>query len=97
MEYNVIHNPEQSRFEMQIDGLTAVVDYILIENVLNVTHTIVPSELEGRGIAAALTKTILNYARENKLKVIPSCSYTRAYITRKGDEYKDLVENREES
>ncbi len=90
MEYRIEHNEAASRFEVQVEGKLSLVDYIKQENVLVVTHTGVPAELEGRGIAAALTKALLEYARENDLKVKPICPYTKAYI-QKHSEYKDLV------
>lgn len=91
MEYNIVHNEGQNRFETEVEGQLALVDYIRRGNVLWVTHTGVPRPLEGRGIAAALTKTLLDYARENHYKIHPLCSYTRAYILR-NKEYQDLIE-----
>lgn len=90
MEYQIEHNEAASRFEVQIDGKLSLVDYIKQENVLVVTHTGVPTELEGRGIAAALTKALLEYVRKNNLKVKPVCPYTKAYIQKHAD-YNDLV------
>ncbi len=90
MEYQIEHNEAASRFEVQIEGKLSLVDYIKQENVLVVTHTGVPAELEGRGIAAALTKALLEYVRRNNLKVKPVCPYTKAYIHKHVD-YNDLV------
>lgn len=90
MEYQVIHNAPNSRFEVEIDGLLAVVDYEEVDNVVNVTHTGVPKELEGRGIAASLNKALLEYAKNEHKRVIPSCSYTYTYITRH-PEYQVLL------
>lgn len=90
MEYQIEHNEAASRFEIQIEGKLSLVDYIKQENVLVVTHTGVPAELEGRGIAAALTKALLEYVRKNNLKVKPVCPYTKAYIQKHVD-YSDLV------
>lgn len=90
MEYNVVHNEERSRFETEVDGVLAVVDYHRRDNTFLVTHTGVPSQIEGRGVAAALTKALLDYIKDNGLKVRPICPYTRAYIQRH-PEYEDLV------
>lgn len=90
MEYKVIHNEAKSRFETEVEGKTALVDYRRRDNVYIVTHTEVPAELEGRGIAAALTKALLEYVRENELKVRPVCSYTKAYL-QKHTEYNDII------
>ena len=90
MEYNVIHNEEANRFEIEIENLLSVVDYTRKGETLIVTHTGVPQALEGRGIAAAITKALLQYIRVNGLKVRPVCPYTATYIARH-PEYSDLV------
>ncbi|MDR2950055.1 MAG: N-acetyltransferase [Prevotella sp.] len=90
MEYNIKHNKAESRFETEVEGKLSLVDYRERDNVYLVTHTEVPKELEGRGIAAALTKTLLDHVRENGLKVRPICPYTKAYILRH-PEYNDIV------
>ncbi|WP_108821426.1 GNAT family N-acetyltransferase [Dysgonomonas sp. Marseille-P4361] len=92
MEYNVVHNEEESRFETTVDGLLSVVDYRKRDNLLLVTHTGVPTPLEGRGIASAITKALLDYVRANGLKVRPICPYTKAYVKRH-PEYDDIIEN----
>ncbi|NDV94640.1 N-acetyltransferase [Dysgonomonas sp. 521] len=90
MEYNISHNEPESRFETEVEGKLALVDYRKRDNIFIVTHTEVPEELEGRGIAAALTKTLLDYVRDNGLKVRPVCPYTKMYIQRH-PEYNDIV------
>lgn len=95
MEYNIIHNEERSRFETVVEGLLSLVDYRKRDNVLLVTHTEVPLRLEGRGIAAALTKALLDYIRANGYKVYPICPYTKIYIQRH-PEYEDIVVKDEE-
>lgn len=84
------HNPQQQRFEWTEDKQLSVLDYHLADGVLALTHTSVPAPLEGRGIAADLTKFALNTAREQGWKVQPDCSYTVAYL-RRHPEYQDLV------
>ena len=91
MEYIIIHNEKKSRFETQIEGLISLVDYERTENLFTVTHTEVPTQLEGRGIAAALTKALLDYISQNDYKVNPVCPYTKAYIQRH-PEYQNLLE-----
>lgn len=91
MEYSIIHNEEKSRFETKVEGFLSLVDYTKKDNVFFVTHTEVPPQLEGWGIAGALTKTLLNYIRDNGFKVSPICPYTKVYIQRH-PEYEDIVE-----
>lgn len=86
----IIHNEPLSRFEAIVDGQTAVIDYIKEDNCLTITHTGVPKPLEGRGIAGAMTKFMLDYAHSNNLMVNPVCPYTQTYIQRH-PEYQDIV------
>ena len=91
MEYELIHNEAASRFEIQIEGLVCEIDYTRSGNTLNITHTGVPKALEGRGIAGAMTKQMLDYVRKNGLKIRPICPYTATYVSRH-PEYNDLVD-----
>jgi hypothetical protein len=46
--------------------------------------------LEGKGLAAKLTRTALDFARAHRLRVVPLCPYVSAYI-RRHSEVQDLV------
>lgn len=95
MELEIINNETESRFETSIDNHLAEVVYTKTDkNQLMITGTHVPKELEGKGIAGAITKFALEYARENNLKVVPICSYTVAYF-KKHPEFNDLLESHE--
>ena len=78
----ITHRPEIGRFEAFVEGLQCEADYRLDGHIMRMTHTGVPSALEGRGIAAALVKEALTWARAQDLKVDPICSYVRVYIKR---------------
>lgn len=91
MSHDIRHNEEQSQFETTIDGHTGYAAYDLEDpDRIVFTHTIVPPELEGRGVASAIVKRALEHAREKNLKVVPQCSYVAAFIERH-PEYQDLV------
>jgi predicted GNAT family acetyltransferase len=91
MEKNSItHDPSLGRFEMSVDGSTAFIRYVVFDRGMEVVSTYVPVELEGKGIATALTKHVVNYARENHLMILPSCLFTRAWFRRHPEE-QDLV------
>ncbi len=79
------HLPERGRFQAVVEGRRCVCDYRRVGSTLHMTHTEVAPELEGRGIAAELVKAALAYARANGLKVVPLCSYVRAYMRRHPD------------
>ena len=91
MELNIIHNKESGIFETVVDNQTAYIKYHQPSaNQIAIVSTLVPTEIGGRGIAGIMTKHVLDYAKENKLTVIPICSYTATYIERHA-EYKDLI------
>lgn len=88
-ELNIVHRPDIGRFEAIVDGLRCEADYQLNGDTMLMTHTGVPSELGGRGIAGELVKTALTWAREQGLRVRPLCSYVEAYM-RRHPEWQDL-------
>jgi hypothetical protein len=76
------HRPEVSRFEASFEAGLAVCTYRRQGDTLLITHTEVPPALEGRGIAAALVRATLDWARQEGLRVRPLCSYVAAYMRR---------------
>jgi predicted GNAT family acetyltransferase len=73
-----------------VDGSLAVAAYELREGEIIFTHTEVPPEIGGRGVAQQLVKTALEHARSNDLRVVPLCQYVESYIKR-NPQYADLV------
>lgn len=78
----IAHNPDAARFEAWVDGLLCQAAYRLHDGVLDIHHTGVPQALGGRGIAAQLVVSALQYARTHGLKVRPTCSYVAVYLRR---------------
>lgn len=85
MPHPVQHNPAMSRFESTVDDQTAVADYRLQGRVMTMTHTVVPSPLRGRGIAADLVRAAFEHARAHGLRVEPQCAYVQAYMAKHPD------------
>lgn len=48
--------------------------------VLDILHTIVPPQLEGQGIAQALTEAAVRYASVVGLKIRPTCSFAKMFL-----------------
>jgi len=78
----VRHNTAASRFEATVDGQLCVANYHLVDGVMRIVHTGVPSALGGRGIAAELVRAAFAHAAATGLEVEPWCSYVRAYMKR---------------
>lgn len=62
------------------------------EGVIAVDHTVVDASLEGRGIGSKLFDTVLAFAKEEQLKIIPECSFVRAKFKRKPELINLLAE-----
>jgi predicted GNAT family acetyltransferase len=86
----VQHNPGANRFEVVLDGHLSVCEYERVGNNLVFTHTLVPPELRGQGIAEQLARAALADARATGRRVVPACSYVAKFIERHR-EFQDLV------
>ena len=76
------HLPEQRRFEFEIEGGTGELDYRLDGATMAILHTAVSPAIQGRGLAAALTRAAIDHARAAGWKVRPRCSYAWHYFQR---------------
>jgi predicted GNAT family acetyltransferase len=87
---DVVMNDKTHRFEVTLGDQVAFAEYALSPGAIALPHTVVPDAFAGRGVASALAKTALGYAREHALKVKPTCEFMAGYIA-KHPEYHDLV------
>jgi predicted GNAT family acetyltransferase len=83
-------NPELSRFEMDDDGVLAVANYRLADNLITFTHTEVPPQARAHGLASRLIVGALETARARGLKVAARCSFVRDFLATHS-EYRDLM------
>jgi len=93
MADKVIDNAARQRYELQLDGAVAFIDYTVAGKVRTLTHAEVPETMRGGGIAGRLTSGALDLARSQGLQVVPRCPYVVTYIDRH-PEYQDLVAKR---
>ena len=82
MNYEITHYPDRKRFETELEGVTAFVEYRLINGGLDIIHTVVPPPIEGRGVAAALVTHAYDYAMDSGLKPLATCSYAVVWLKR---------------
>lgn len=78
----LIKNETEKRFEMQVDGYTAIVEYQENGAVITLLHTETPPELEGKGVATAIIEKTLANIEKNHLRLIPLCPFVVIYIKR---------------
>lgn len=91
---NKVHdNPAEHRFELAIDGSqeVAAVYYTYVSDHLVLTHTIVPEQFSGKGIASALARGVFEELRANGRKAVLQCPFMAAYYARHPD-YADIVD-----
>src|ERR1700733_4709780 len=87
----VEHNEGASRFEWSPDRKAAYLTYRRRQpNSIVFVHVEVPPEFAGRGIGSKLALAGLEFARAQRLEVIPMCPFVAKYISRHR-EYMDLV------
>ena len=86
----VRHNPAEHRFEIAIEGKLCVADYTRRDREMIITHTFVPPDLRGRGLAAQVVRAALEHASAERLRVVPKCSYVDAFIQRHA-EFRPLL------
>lgn len=86
----VRHNEQQNRYEVEVDGKRAILEYRDAGGVRYYTHTKVPSALEGHGVGSMLAKVALDEAQDAKLTIVPLCPFVRGYIE-KHQQYQPLV------
>ncbi|HMK26235.1 MAG TPA: GNAT family N-acetyltransferase [Chitinophagaceae bacterium] len=87
----IINNTERSRFETEINGEFAYVEYRFYKDDMALMHTFVPESARGKGISSALAKFTLEYIKEKKLKLIVYCPFIAKYI-KQHPEYEPLID-----
>ncbi len=87
---DVVRNDKTGRFETRVGDEVAFAEFQLEPGAIVFPHTVVPDAFAGQGVGGQLVRAGLAYAREQGLKVKPTCSFFAAYIT-KHPEFHDQV------
>lgn len=89
-DYKLIDNKENNRYEFQIDGKIAEVDYIKSDGEIYFVHTEVPASLGGKGVGSQLAEKALEDVDRQELRLVPLCPFIAGYI-KKHPEWKRIV------
>ena len=95
-QVRVVHSPARERYEAVLtraDGEEITVgylDYVSEPYQVVLTHTVIPERYSGRGYAASLVQAVLDDIRASDKRVVPVCTYVRAFID-KHPEYADMT------
>lgn len=87
---NFSNNKAKKRFELEVSGQIAFVEYILAQNKIFLTHTEVPKSLSGQGIGSNIVLQVLQNIENMDLKIVPLCPFVAQYI-KNHQEWKHLV------
>ncbi|KMY53959.1 hypothetical protein AC623_08260 [Bacillus sp. FJAT-27231] len=82
---------ENGRFFVEKDGeVVAELTYVPAgDKQIEVNHTYVSDSLRGQGVGGKLIEEAVHLAREQNMKIIPTCSYAKAKLEE--SQYKDIV------
>ncbi len=87
----VQHDAAAHRFVLKLEGAEAFLSYRPAGTVLDLHHTYVPETFRGRGFAERLCQAAFEYAKAQRLTVIPSCPYISGAYLKRHPEYQPLV------
>ncbi len=81
------HRPAEQCFIVELQGAQARLDYQLsaamdhnYRGLVNFSHTFVPPELRGQGLAEQLVRTGLAWAGQQQLQIQASCWYVAKFL-----------------
>ena len=55
-----------------------------------IDHTFVSEQLRGQNVGRQLLQKVVEFARENNKKIVPTCPYAKAELNKNND-YKDVL------
>lgn len=87
---NIQHDISRQCFTAVVDGQEAILQYRLFERAVSgstetskgvdFTHTFVPPECRGKGLAEALVRKGLAWARQQDFEIKASCWYVAKFV-----------------
>ncbi len=89
MEYKLKDKKIVLEDENQEKGKITWEDSMIEKDVMYVTHTIVDSSMQGKGIAQQLLDQMVEYARGKNKKIVPVCSYVQKKFNQ-DEQYEDV-------
>lgn len=90
MNNKVRDDAARQRYELEVGGALAFIDYRRDGRIVTMTYAEVPAALRGGGIGSVLVKGALALVRERGERVIPLCSFVEHYM-RRHPEVHDLL------
>jgi len=90
MPDSVRDNPQRRRYELDVEGGVAFIDYRRNDGIVTMIHAEVPHALRGGGVGSELVRGALALVRRHGDRVVPACPFV-AYYVRRHPEVHDLL------
>jgi hypothetical protein len=91
MRIEIADNVDEKRYEIRVDGeLAGFLQYRLRPELIELVHTEIDEEFEGRGLGSQLISFALDDAQKRGLAVLPFCPFVNDYM-RRHRQYVELV------
>lgn len=94
IQRSVRDNAERRRYELELDGGLALIDYRRSGGIVTMTHAEVPRALRSAGVGSELVRGALALVRQRGEKVVPLCPFVERYM-RRHPEVHDLLAARD--
>jgi hypothetical protein len=85
MTETVRDHAARRRYELEVGGALAFIDYLRDGHNVIMTHAEVPPAMRGGGVGSALVKGALAIVRAQGEKVVPLCPFVAQYMRRHPD------------
>ncbi len=87
----IVHDKENNRFTLDINGGIAKVDYQIRHNKMYLMHSEVPYNLRGRGIGKVLVEKTFEQLTHEGYMAVAVCSYIKAIASR-SKKWKKIIQ-----
>jgi len=97
IEIKLVHHPDdRASFNLYANHqVVAEMDIKILPEVIKVYHTLVNADQQGKGYAKQLFTYLVDYARDNNLKIIPICEYVHAQFSAHPELFADVWQHDE--
>lgn len=87
----IIHDRENNRFILDINGELAKVEYQLRNGKMYLTHSEVPYNIRGKGIEKVLVEKTFEKLTNENFKAVAVCSYVKA-VAKQSEKWSSIIE-----
>lgn len=86
----IIHDKENNRFTLDINGELAKVEYQLRKGKMYLTHSEVPYNIRGKGIGKVLVEKTFEKLTQENFKAVAVCSYVKA-VAKRSEKWSSII------